>query len=63
MEIFGHPKIEPFSFYGNHLSKVIKSTKLKGFVFRPITFFPTFQKYSNEVCGGIQIHIINKKAF
>lgn len=38
LEIVGHPKIEPFSFYEDHLSKVIKSTKLEGFVLRPITF-------------------------
>jgi uncharacterized protein YbbC (DUF1343 family) len=63
LEIVGHPKIEPFSFYENHLSKVIKGTKLKGFILRPITFLPTFQKYSNEVCGGFQIHITNKNTF
>lgn len=63
LEIVGHPKIEPFSFYENHLSKVIKSIKLEGFVLRPMTFLPTFQKQANQVCGGFQIHIINKKAF
>lgn len=63
LEIVGHPKIEPFSFYENHLSNVIKSTRLEGFVLRPITFLPTFQKYANQVCGGFQIHITNKKAF
>jgi uncharacterized protein YbbC (DUF1343 family) len=63
LEIVGHPKIEPFSFYENHLSNVIKSTRLEGFVLRPITFLPTFQKYANQVCGGFQIHITNKKVF
>jgi uncharacterized protein YbbC (DUF1343 family) len=63
LEIVGHPKIEPFSFYENHFSKVVKNSKLEGFAPRPITFLPTFQKHSNKVCGGIQIHIINKKIF
>ena len=63
LEIVGHPKIEPFSFYENHLSNVIKSTRLEGFVLRPITFLPTFQKHANQVCGGFQIHITNKKVF
>lgn len=63
LEIVGHPKIEPFSFYENHFSKVVKNSKLDGFTPRPITFLPTFQKHSNKVCGGIQIHITNKKIF
>lgn len=52
LDIVGHPKIEPFSFYENLLSKVIKSTRLKGFVLRPTRFLPTFQKHANEVSGG-----------
>ncbi len=63
LEIVGHPKIEPFSFYKNHLSKAVKNSKLKGFILRPITFLPTFQKHANTICGGFQIHITDKKAF
>lgn len=63
LEIVGHPKIEPYSFYTKHLSKVVKKTKLNGFVLRPITFLPTFQKCSDQVCGGFQIHVTNKKLF
>ena len=63
LEIVGHPKIEPFSFYKNHLYKVIRNSRLKGFVLRPITFLPTFHKSSDEVCGGFQIHVTNKKTF
>ncbi|MFA5300046.1 MAG: DUF1343 domain-containing protein, partial [Lutibacter sp.] len=63
LEIVGHPKIEPFSFYKNHLLSSIKKSKLEGFVLRPITFLPTFDKNINEVCGGFQIHITNKKLY
>ncbi|MBE9488959.1 MAG: DUF1343 domain-containing protein [Bacteroidetes bacterium] len=63
LEIIGHPKIEPFSFYKNHLSSSIKKSKLQGFELRPITFLPTFQKQANKVCGGFQIHITNKSSF
>ncbi len=63
LEIVGHPKIEPFSFYMNHLYKVIKNSKLEGFVLRPITFLPTFNKNTDEVCGGFQIHVTNKETF
>ncbi|PNW28122.1 DUF1343 domain-containing protein [Formosa algae] len=60
LEIVGHPKIEPFLFYENILSKAMKASKLEGFKFRPITFLPTFQKQGGKVCGGIQIHVTDK---
>lgn len=63
LEIVGCPKIEPFLLYANTLSKSIIKSKLDGFVLRPITFIPTFDKYKNEVCGGFQIHVTNKLAF
>lgn len=63
LEIVGHSKIKPFSFYETHLSNSIKKSKLEGFVLRPITFLPTFQKHTNTICGGFQIHITNKKTF
>ncbi|SNY99946.1 exo-beta-N-acetylmuramidase NamZ domain-containing protein [Flagellimonas pacifica] len=63
LEIVGHPKIEPFSFYMDYLVPRIKSSKLEGFVLRPITFLPTFQKHGNTVCGGVQIHVTNKALF
>ena len=63
LEIVGHPKIEPYSFYENHMSKIIKKSKLVGFELRPITFLPTFQKQANKVCGGFQIHVTDKSTF
>ncbi|MBN4083007.1 DUF1343 domain-containing protein [bacterium AH-315-A23] len=63
LEIVGHPKIEPYSFYESHLSQSIKKSKLEGFALRPITFLPTFQKHGNTVCGGFQIHVTNNKTF
>lgn len=63
LEIIGHPKIEPFSLYSDHLAGVVENSGLEGFVLRPITFLPTFQKHSDVVCGGFQIHITNKKTF
>jgi uncharacterized protein YbbC (DUF1343 family) len=63
LEIIGHPKIEPYSFYENHLFKSIKKSKLEGFELRPITFLPTFQKQANKVCAGFQIHVTDKSTF
>tara|TARA_R110002073_G_scaffold40547_5_gene114929 strand:+ start:12448 stop:13635 length:1188 start_codon:yes stop_codon:yes gene_type:complete len=63
LEIMGHPKIKPYSFYQNHLSNCIKASKLEGFVLRPITYIPTFDKKVNEICGGFQIHVVDKSTF
>lgn len=63
LEIVGHPKIEPFSYYEKHLSKAVKKSKLQGFVLRPIIFTPTFDKKINELCGGFQLHVTNKKTY
>ncbi len=63
LEIVGHPGIEPFAFYEDHLKSVLKKEKLKGVAFRPITFLPTFQKHANTVCGGLQLHITDTVNF
>jgi uncharacterized protein YbbC (DUF1343 family) len=63
LEIVGHPKIESFSFYENHLASVLKNSKLEGFKIRPITFLPTFQKQADKVCGGLQIHVTDRLAY
>ncbi|WP_420601751.1 exo-beta-N-acetylmuramidase NamZ domain-containing protein [Flagellimonas sp.] len=63
LEIVGHPKIEPYSFYKDHMVSKIKASKLEGFVLRPITFLPTFQKHGNIVCGGVQIHVTDRVKF
>lgn len=63
LEIVGHPKIKPYTFYEKHLSEAFKKSKLKGVALRPITFVPTFQKHANAVCGGFQIHITDRKEF
>lgn len=63
LEIVGHPKIEPFTFFKNHLYSSLKKSKLQGLELRPITFLPTFQKQADKVCGGFQVHITNKSSF
>lgn len=63
LEIVGHPKIEPFYVFEKVLLKSLKKSKLEGFVIRPIVFTPTFDKYKDEVCGGFQIHITDRRKF
>jgi len=39
------------------------SLNLPGVIFRPVYFQPTFQKFADELCGGAQIHVINRKKY
>lgn len=57
-EIFGAPFIEP-----EKLIKRLKYFKLKGVIFRPLYFTPTFNKFSGELCGGVQIHVTDREKF
>ena len=31
--------------------------------FRPLTFRPTFHKFAGQVCGGVQVHVVERTAF
>lgn len=57
-EIFGAPFIEP-----EKLVKRLNEFKLKGVFFRPLYFTPTFNKFAGQLCGGVQIHVIDKEKF
>jgi uncharacterized protein YbbC (DUF1343 family) len=63
LEIIGHPKLEAFGFYHDHLKYVIKENNLEGFELRPLVFQPTFQKHAGTPCGGYQIHVTDRKLF
>ncbi|HIJ60619.1 MAG TPA: DUF1343 domain-containing protein [Nitrospirae bacterium] len=54
-EIFGAPFIDP-----DKLLKRLKEYRLKGCLFRPLYFQPTFHKFAGQICGGAQIHITNR---
>ena len=57
-EIFGAPGIDPHA-----LCRALESTDLPGVVFRPLSFEPTFQKHAGSLCGGAQLHVIDRVAF
>lgn len=57
-EIIGAPFIAP-----DRLIEELRKDSLPGVVFRPLHFQPTFHKFANELCGGIQIHVIDREAF
>ncbi|HMK50353.1 MAG TPA: DUF1343 domain-containing protein, partial [Thermodesulfovibrionales bacterium] len=41
----------------------LKGFRLPGVVFRPLYFQPTFQKHGGKLCGGAQIHVLNRRKF
>ena len=57
-EVIGAPWIDPFE-YAAALSK----TGLEGIIFRPLRFKPTWDKYDETVCGGVQLHVTDPLLF
>ena len=57
-ELIGAPYIDPDD-YADQLT----SLGLPGVVFRACAFQPTFQKHAKVTCGGVQIHVIDRRRF
>jgi uncharacterized protein YbbC (DUF1343 family) len=57
-EIVGAPYVEPFE-----LVDALREWDLPGVVFRPLTFRPTFQKWQDQLCGGVYCHVTSEAQF
>jgi len=57
-ELFGAPWID-----GNELANKLNALDLRGIRFREAWFSPTFSKYEGELCGGAQIHVLNRDEY
>ena len=64
----GRGTCKPFEWIGapyiedpDGLAKEMNLKKLPGVHFRPLFFQPSFQKWSGEVCGGVQVHVLDAK--
>lgn len=57
-EIFGAPFIEPQEFL-----KELSEATLSGCTLRSTFFKPTFDKWAGNVCGGCQIHVLDRKQY
>lgn len=55
-EILGAPYVD-----GHALA--IRLGDLPGVRFRPLSFQPMFHKYANERCGGLQLHVVDRRHF
>jgi len=57
-EIVGAPWIEPEA-----LASALRERELPGVAFRPLLFRPVFHKYAGLTCGGVHVHVIDRKRF
>lgn len=57
-ELFGAPWID-----GYELTRKLNRLALPGVIFREAWFTPSFSKYQGQLCGGSQIHVLDRNAF
>ena len=57
-EIFGAPWLVP-----EQLADRLAGDDLPGVRLRPLHFEPTFQKHQGRLCGGLQLHVTDRRAF
>jgi uncharacterized protein YbbC (DUF1343 family) len=57
-EIIGASFLDPYD-----LIDELEKDTLPGVVFRPIHFQPTFHKFAGQLCGGVQLQVIDRSSF
>ena len=57
-ELIGAPYIDPEKY-----AQRLNGLNFPGVYFRSCVFRPTFQKHGGVSCGGVQIHVIDRRAF
>ncbi len=57
-ELVGAPWLDPW-----RLAKDLTAERLPGARFRPAVFTPTFQKHAGRPCGGVQVHVTDRRRF
>jgi uncharacterized protein YbbC (DUF1343 family) len=57
-EVAGAPGVDPEA-----LAAALNERQLTGCQFRPLYFRPLFQKHAGKTCGGVQIHITDRRKF
>jgi uncharacterized protein YbbC (DUF1343 family) len=57
-ELCGAPWIDSLK-----LIEHLRAFPCPGVVFRPVWFRPTFQKFTGQMCGGVQLHVTDRGAF
>jgi uncharacterized protein YbbC (DUF1343 family) len=57
-ELCGAPGID-----ANRLCRRLQEEKWPGVHFRPTWFRPTFHKHAGQMCGGVQLHVTDRRTF
>jgi uncharacterized protein YbbC (DUF1343 family) len=57
-EVVGAPWLD-----GGRLAYDLARERLPGVAFRPLAFTPTFHKHAGERCGGVQVHVTDRRRF
>ena len=55
-ELFGAPWIDAY-----HLAETLNALDLPGVCFRPAHFVPTASKHAQQMCNGVQMHVLDRK--
>jgi uncharacterized protein YbbC (DUF1343 family) len=48
---------------GERLRRELDGESLPGVAFRPIAFVPQFQKWAGRTCGGVALHVLDRRTF
>ena len=65
----GRGTTRPFEWIGapfiksHELARALNAEGLPGIHFRPCQFQPTFHKWRGRVCGGVQLHVTDRRRF
>jgi uncharacterized protein YbbC (DUF1343 family) len=57
-ELIGAPWIDGFTLAGR-----LNALGLAGVAFREAWFTPTFSKFAGARCGGVQVHVVDRRAY
>ena len=57
-ELNGAPFIDPYAWVAE-----LDKFGFEGVAFRHVFFRPTFQKWADQTCGGVQIHVTDRETF
>jgi uncharacterized protein YbbC (DUF1343 family) len=57
-EMVGAPFVDPYA-----LADALSDWDLPGIAYRPLTFKPAFQKWQEQECGGVFLHVLDDGTF
>jgi len=57
-ELVGAPWLDPW-----RLAQELAAEEIPGVLFRPTYFTPTFHKHAGRLCGGVQVHVTDRRRF